>query len=127
EEGGVPLALDSNDRLPSPFAISNHRAINPLLGDREQFEKLVERVHQAGGKVIVDFVPNHTGLVCPWISEHPNYYHRDPNSPNHLLCEFSGDVVKLDYINPELAEVRWKVLENIVDLGANVVRVDMAH
>ena len=48
----------------SPYAITDYYDIDPDLAvDVEQrmkeFEALVERTHQAGMKVIIDFVPNH--------------------------------------------------------------------
>lgn len=48
----------------SPYAICNYYDVNPYLADDpdqriEEFEKLIERTHEAGLKVIIDFVPNH--------------------------------------------------------------------
>ena len=48
----------------SPYAIADYYDIDPDLavdvpGRMKEFEALVERVHQAGMKVIIDFVPNH--------------------------------------------------------------------
>ena len=50
----------------SPYAISDYYDINPYLADNEpdrmaEFESLVKRTHQAGLKVVLDFVPNHVG------------------------------------------------------------------
>lgn len=48
----------------SPYAIRDYYDISPDLADNvekrmEEFEALVERTHQNGMKVIMDFVPNH--------------------------------------------------------------------
>ena len=48
----------------SPYAIKDYYDVNPYLAnsvpDRmAEFEQLVERTHNAGLKVIIDFVPNH--------------------------------------------------------------------
>lgn len=48
----------------SPYAIKDYFDIDPDLADNvanrmEEFEALVERTHEAGMKVIIDFVPNH--------------------------------------------------------------------
>lgn len=50
----------------SPYAISDYYDVNPYLADAEdsrmaEFEDLVKRTHDAGMKVIIDFVPNHVG------------------------------------------------------------------
>lgn len=49
----------------SPYAIKDYYDIAPSIADStecrmEEFESLVERIHQQGMKVIIDFVPNHT-------------------------------------------------------------------
>ncbi|MBR1462323.1 MAG: alpha-amylase [Prevotella sp.] len=48
----------------SPYAITDYYDIDPDLAENvdnrmKEFEALVERTHQAGMKVIMDFVPNH--------------------------------------------------------------------
>ena len=51
-------------RAGSPYAITDYYDIDPDLATdvsqrMQEFEALVERTHQAGMKVIIDFVPNH--------------------------------------------------------------------
>ena len=48
----------------SPYAITDYYDVDPDLAvdvdhRMEEFEALVERIHKAGMKVIIDFVPNH--------------------------------------------------------------------
>ena len=48
----------------SPYAIKDYYDIDPDLADNvyarmDEFEALVKRTHEAGLKVIIDFVPNH--------------------------------------------------------------------
>ncbi len=48
----------------SPYAVADYYDVDPDLaenveGRMTEFEALVERIHQAGLKVIIDFVPNH--------------------------------------------------------------------
>lgn len=52
----------------SPYAIKDYYDVAPCLSadpaDRmKDFEEAVERIHSAGMKVIIDFVPNHTARV----------------------------------------------------------------
>ncbi len=49
----------------SPYAIKDYYDVDPDLAENvtermKEFEQLVERTHEAGMKVIIDFVPNHT-------------------------------------------------------------------
>lgn len=48
----------------SPYAITDYFDVNPYLADDKacrmaEFEDLVKRTHEAGLKLIIDFVPNH--------------------------------------------------------------------
>ena len=58
----------------SPYAICDYYDVNPYLADvpsdrMAEFEQLIERTHDAGLKLIIDFVPNHVsrdyGKVSP--------------------------------------------------------------
>ena len=49
----------------SPYAIKDYYDVNPALAVKvdkrmEEFEALVKRVHMAGMRLLIDFVPNHT-------------------------------------------------------------------
>lgn len=49
----------------SPYAIKDYYDVSPALAENPltrmaEFEALVERIHRAGLKVLIDFVPNHT-------------------------------------------------------------------
>ena len=49
----------------SPYAIKDYYDIDPAIAvdptvRMKEFEECVERIHQAGMRVIIDFVPNHT-------------------------------------------------------------------
>ena len=51
-------------RAGSPYAIADYYDVDPDLATdvdsrMQEFEALVERIHKAGMKVIIDFVPNH--------------------------------------------------------------------
>ena len=48
----------------SPYAIQDYYDVNPYLADNpsdriREFETLIARIHSAGLKVLIDFVPNH--------------------------------------------------------------------
>ena len=51
-------------RAGSPYAIVDYYDVNPYLADNpadrmDEFESLLKRTHEAGLKVLIDFVPNH--------------------------------------------------------------------
>ena len=122
-EEGVDLS-QHHQRTPSMFAITDHTKLRPELGSLSDFQNFLDTLHQIDLKVILDYVPNHTGLHNQWIVDHPEYYYWENND---LVKEFSGDVAKLNYQNPQLRQAMLDVLDHIVQLGVDAVRCDMAH
>ena len=57
----------------SGFAITGY-TVHPKLGGDAALGRLRERLRQRGLRLMLDFVPNHTGLDHPWVEEHPAYY-----------------------------------------------------
>ncbi|MBR0692213.1 alpha-amylase family glycosyl hydrolase [Bradyrhizobium lablabi] len=94
--------------FPSPMAdfgydISDYTGVDPLFGTMEDFDELIVAAHDAGLKLILDLVPNHTSDQHPWFIEARSsrenskrdwYIWRDPASdggpPNNWLSEFGG-------------------------------------
>ena len=101
---------------PSPNAdygydISDYMNIHPDYGTLEQFQKVLERAHELGLKVLLDLVINHTSDEHPWFKEsckgkdnpYSDYYiWRDPiwiedkknglkiSPPNNWFSQFEG-------------------------------------
>lgn len=80
EEGCMPSHPQFvKGKAGSPYAICDYYDVNPYLADNpaermSEFRNLIERTHNAGLKVIIDFVPNHVsrdyGKVHP-VPGHP--------------------------------------------------------
>lgn len=51
------------------YEITNHKDVDPVYGTIEDFDSFLEKAHDKGIKVIVDFVPNYTGDQHPWFLE----------------------------------------------------------
>ena len=131
EEEGVDL-FGKQPRIPSVFAIIDHTAFHPDLGNNEDFQALLNHLHSLDFKVIVDFVPNHTSTVHPWVTDHPEYYHLNLSQESDVrnqmfITEFSGDVYKLNYQNPELRDRMLQIIQHIFSHGVDGIRCDMAH
>jgi glycosidase len=140
EEEGIDL-FGKQPRIPSVFAITDHISVHPDLGNLQDFKALLDHLHSLDFKIIVDFIPNHTSTVHPWTQSHPEFYYpadqpppshltTDPSIQNHgqsFFKEFSGDVYKLNYQNPELRQQMIYILENIASLGVDGVRVDVPY
>lgn len=87
--------------LGSYYAVKNYTEINPEFGTKEDFKRLVDKAHESGFKVIIDWVANHTGCDNVWTTEHPDWYVKDSsgnfNSPHDWT-----DTYELDYDNKDM-------------------------
>lgn len=76
--GCIPSSKDwVKGRAGSPYSITDYYDVNPYLADEpdkrmDEFRDLVRRTHEAGLKVIIDFVPNHVARdYGMFTAEHP--------------------------------------------------------
>ena len=85
------------------YDISDYRAVDPIFGDLEAFDRLVARAHDLGLKVVIDQVYAHTSDAHAWFQEsrgdrrNPKadwYVWGDPRPdgtpPNNWLSVFYG-------------------------------------
>ncbi|GAB3886304.1 alpha-amylase family glycosyl hydrolase [Spirosoma agri] len=94
--------------LGSPYAVADYRSVNPEFGTMDEFKSLVTRAHALGLRVILDWVPNHTGWDHTWVKEHPDWYTlvngkmTVPVDPKTGKPTDWTDVADLDYGNPAM-------------------------
>jgi hypothetical protein len=65
--------LRDEDIAGSGFAITNYKTHRDLGGD-VALGRLRERLRKRGLRLMLDFVPNHTGPDHEWVEDHPEYY-----------------------------------------------------
>jgi hypothetical protein len=139
--------LSEEDIAGSGFAITGY-TVQPGLGGDEALGRLRQRLSKRGLKLMLDFVPNHTGLDHPWVEEHPEYYRagaegdlaREPQNYIRLKRQngdlilahgrdpyFPGwpDTLQLNYGNPATQEAMIAELLKIAG-QCDGVRCDMA-
>jgi glycosidase len=129
---------DPNERkkyLGSPYSVANYTETNPDYGTMDDFKALVNKAHELDMKVIIDWVPNHTGWDNPWITEHKDWYTQDslgniidPIDYNTGKSWGWTDVADLNYDNQEMRLEMIKSMKFWLD-EANIdgFRVDVAH
>jgi alpha-glucosidase len=138
-------ALWMSPIYPSPLAdfgydVSDYTAIDPVFGDFDEFDALVEEAHARGLRVLMDMVPCHTSIGHPWFREHPDWYiWRD--EPNNWLSAFGGSAwtrrggrfylhsfypeqADLDWRNPEVVAAMQDVLRFWLARGVDGYRID---
>ena len=131
----------------SPFAVSGWHA-DAAFGGNAALARLRERVHAAGLRLMLDFVPNHLAPDHPWVREQPqlfvagseddlraqpeNWTTVRTNSGEMVLAHgrdpyFPGwpDTVQLDYSNPDTQSAMRDTLLDIAG-RCDGVRCDMA-
>jgi glycosidase len=118
--------LDRKGTLGSYYAVSDYTAINPEYGTMDDWKQLVKTIHEKGMKVLIDWVPNHTGADHPWIKNHPKFYVSDSTGKPAVAFDWS-DVRQLDYNNSEMADSMINAMKFwVTETGIDGYRVDVA-
>jgi alpha-glucosidase len=91
------------------YDVADHTDVDPLFGDLDTAQRLIDAIHARDMRVIVDFVLSHTSDQHPWFQESRSsvdspqrdwYVWRDPRSegtpPNNWLSVFGGSMWTLD-------------------------------
>ena len=121
--------------LGSYYAVNDFRDVNPEFGTMRDLQLLITNAHNRGMKVILDWVPHHTGWDHPWIKEHPDWYSQDEDGNiidpiNEETGEPWGwtDVAEL---NLAVQAMRDEVISDMIfwieATGIDGFRVDHAH
>ena len=94
--------------FPSPmldfgYDITDYCAVDPVFGNLEDFDRLVEILHARSIRLLLDFVPNHTSDKHAWFADSRSsrtsakrdwYVWADPSPdgrpPNNWLSRFGG-------------------------------------
>ncbi len=97
-----PISEDGRKgKLGSYYAVRDYKGVNPEFGNIDDFRKVVKAAHDNGMKVIIDWVPNHSGRDNAWVKNHPEWYQR--NEKGEMFGPYDWtDVYKFDYSNPEM-------------------------
>ncbi|HEX2052318.1 MAG TPA: alpha-1,4-glucan--maltose-1-phosphate maltosyltransferase [Actinomycetota bacterium] len=123
----------------SPWAIGSaeggHTAIEPSLGTFEDFTAMVEEARSLGMEISLDYAlqcsPDH-----PWVSEHPEWFHRRPDGSIKFAENPPKKYQDIYPINfwPEKDDDRvalWQacreILEFWIERGIRFFRVDNPH
>jgi alpha-glucosidase len=85
------------------YDITDYCAVDPVFGNLEDFDRLLEALHRRGIKLILDFVPNHTSDQHSWFLDSRSsrssakrdwYIWNDPSPdgrpPNNWQSRFGG-------------------------------------
>lgn len=113
--------------LGSYYAVASYYSINPEFGSLADWKELVQKAHSLGFKVIIDWVPNHTGADHEWLKAHPDFYVRDSVSGKAVAPYDWSDVRELNYANRAMRDSMIESMKYwITETGIDGYRVDVA-
>lgn len=112
--------------LGSYYAVASYTKVNPEFGTLKDFNKIVAKAHALGMKVLIDWVPNHTGADHPWLKTHVDFYERDSTGKAIYTADWS-DTRELNYNNPVMEDSMINAMKFWVkNTGIDGFRVDVA-
>ena len=114
--------------LGSYYSIKDYKSVNPEFGNKQDFREFVDRAHELGMYVILDWVANHTAWDHHWTETHPEFY--ETNEAGEFIPPVADwtDVISLDYDQSGLraamidAMVYW-----VKEFGVDGYRCDVAE
>ncbi len=119
--------LNRKGPLGSYYSIKDFRDVNPEFGTIEDFKSLVNKIHDAGMHVMMDWVPNHSSWDNHLAEEHPDWYAQD--SAGNFVSPYDWtDVIQFDWSSTGLQEyMKDALLYWVRDIGIDGFRVDHPH
>lgn len=120
--------LERKGELGSYYSVSDYRAVNPEFGTMTDFISFVDRAHQRGMRVIIDWVPNHTSRDAVWLREgRDDWYVMDEDGSPVAPYDWT-DVAQLDYNVPEMRAAMIDAMAYwLTETGIDGFRCDVAH
>ncbi|PWU00313.1 MAG: hypothetical protein C5B52_09100 [Bacteroidetes bacterium] len=106
--------LDRKGSLGSYYAVSDYTAVNPEFGTMQDWKNVVKTIHAKGMKVIIDWVPNHTGADNKWIYSHPDFYVKDKDGKPAVAYDWT-DTRQLDYKNEVMQDSMIAAMKYWID------------
>ena len=142
----------ASPQVDNGYDISNYREIEPTFGTMEDFGNLLAEAHEAGLKIILDLVVNHTSDQHPWFQEsrkskdnpYSDYYiwkdevinnwgssfggsaweYAEERAQYYLHC-FAKEQPDLNWENPKVRQEVYDILRFWLDKGIDGFRMDV--
>ncbi len=117
---------DRKGTLGSYYAVADYTGINPEYGTLEDWKSLVKKIHEKDMKVLIDWVPNHTGADHPWLQSHPDFFVKDSTGQAATMFDWT-DTRVLDFKNNSMQDSMIAAMKYwVTETGIDGYRVDVA-
>lgn len=118
--------LNRKGELGSYYAVKDYKAVNPEFGTIDDFKNAVNEAHKLGMKVVIDWVPNHTGCDNIWVAQHPEWFSRNKEGKMYGPFDWT-DVYELNYDNYYMRKAMVDAMKFwLTDAGIDGFRCDVA-
>ena len=113
----------------------NFDDVDPHLGTWEDYQRLLDKAHDMGMKIICDFVPNHCWYEAPIFEasllknggKHRDwFFYPKENSDEFVSFLGFGDLPKFNLTNPEVVSFMIDKAEKLARMGVDAFRIDHA-
>jgi cyclomaltodextrinase len=113
--------------LGSYYSVRDYYRVNPEFGTLDDFRALVDRIHDMGMYIIIDWVANHSAWDNSLTEDHPDWYLRDSFGNFKPPVADWWDVIGFDYRNRDLRRYMIDAMRFWVeDVGIDGFRCDVA-
>lgn len=120
--------VNRKGELGSYYSVKDFMDVNPEFGTLDDFKSIIEKTHELGMYVMLDWVPNHTSWDNQLTVDHPEFYAKD--STGKFIPPVGTDwtdVIQLDWTQKGLQDYMIEAMSFWVKLGVDGFRVDHPH
>lgn len=109
--------VQSEDNEGNPFIIKDFDGVNPEYGSLEDFQALVDAIHDLGMQAVINLQLFHLARDSKLVSEHPEFFLQDEEGNFMSRMSVYDTSYDLDYTNPKL----WDYLIERLEYWATLV------
>jgi glycosidase len=121
-----PIGIkNKKGELGSYYSVRDYMNVNPAFGTLDDFKALINKAHDNGMKVVIDWVPNHSSWDNNLVVEHPEWYVKDSTGNFIPPIGFDWtDVIQLDWSKKGLQDYMMDALKFWTNMGVDGFRID---
>jgi len=113
--------------LGSYYSVKDYYGINPEFGTKEDFQNLVNKIHEMEMYVIIDWVANHSAWDNELIEKHPEWYTQNENGEIVAPVDDWTDVADFNFEILEMQDYMIGALKYwVTDFNIDGYRCDVA-
>lgn len=120
--------VNRKGELGSYYSVKDFMDVNPEFGTLEDFKKIIDKTHELGMYVMLDWVPNHTSWDNKLTLDHPEFYIKGSKGKfTPPIGTDWTDVIQLDWTQKGLQDYMIEAMSFWVKMGVDGFRVDHPH